>query len=268
MKKIVIIFGLFCTLGAVAQDLNRTQDQNRQQKAQVKPLPPKDVEVPTLEAAWKPLVFEHYFGIRAGYGTGSGRFEPLRFMESVKGLISMGLVYRFDVPAQKYVGCIEFDINYQQKGFAYETYRESGQMYERKYSIIEVPILWQPYFPLGKGSSRLYLSAGPYMSYTLDQGSTFKLYDKKEGTIIEQGTYIYDALRDNRFEYGIIGGLGLQFGWRAFAINAEFRYQINLSDAMKNVNKYPGNPSRSPVDVMSVSVGVNYKLNKRLKKNE
>ena len=65
----------------------------------------------TLSAAWQPVKVDHYIGIRGGYAMGNARFEPTRQTEYKMGLILGGLVYKFDVPAQKYVGCIEADIN-------------------------------------------------------------------------------------------------------------------------------------------------------------
>lgn len=228
-------------------------------------------EVPTLEAAWKPVLVDHIFGIRGGYGLGNARIEPTRNNKPIPyGLMNFGISYRFDVPAQKYVGTIEIDIQYMEKGFAHGTSfaQDNNELYSRKYSVIELPILWQPYFPLGKGESRIMVNLGPYLSYTLS--GTERLTNIKTGEYTEN-EYKYDPLRDNRVEYGVIAGAGVMIGIKRFAITLDFRYNIALSDAMKGVQQYKGNPFRSPVDQMSLSLGLQYRFIKgkvKAKKDE
>ncbi len=212
----------------------------------------------TLSAAWAPVKVDHYIGIRGGYAMGTARFEPSRQMELKMGLMAGGLVYKFDVPAQKYVGCIEVDVNWAQQGYRMHRSFDSEEMYERRWNTIEVPILWQPYLPLSKGGTRFYLSAGPYFSYAFD--SEFRDYNRATGEVYAQGKYEYDPVRDNRWGYGVTFGAGLLFAIRRFSVSAEFRYNVGLSDILKGVTKYEGNPFRSPADQMAITLGVNYKI--------
>lgn len=229
---------------------------------------PQPAEVGTMDAAWKPVVMNHYFGIRGGYGFGKDRFEPVRQSEAYNGLMNFGLVYRFDAPIQKYVGCIEVDINFLKKGFQYETFSESGIMYSRTFSVIEIPILWQPYLPLSKknSASRIYLSAGPYLGYALDSHERTYIIETDE--TYSESKYEYLANRDNRFECGIVIGGGFQVAVKRFAIGVEFRYNIMLSNVMKGVGTYASNPFFSPVDAMNISFGVNYKIMSKDKKDK
>ena len=212
----------------------------------------------TLSAAWAPVKVEHYIGLRGGYAMGTARFEPTRRTALKQGLMLGGLVYKFDVPAQKYVGCIEADINWSQRGYrVYESF-ESDNVYERKWNTIEIPILWQPYLPLSKGRTRFYLSAGPYFRYAVS--SDYREYNEATGEVYGQGKYEYDPMRDNRWEYGITFGAGMLFAIKRFSVSAEFRYNIGLSDVFKGVTKYEGHPFRSPADQMAITLGVNYKI--------
>lgn len=212
----------------------------------------------TISAAWAPVKVDHYIGIRGGYAMGNARFEPTRQTEMKMGLVVGGIVYKFDVPKQKYVGCIEVDINWSQMGYRAFRYFDSDEVYERTWNTIEIPILWQPYLPLSKGGTRFYLSAGPFVSYSFK--SEFREFYKSTGETISKGTYEYDPTRDNRWGYGVTFGGGMLFAIRRFSITAEFRYTIGLSDILKGVTKYEGNPFRSPVDQMNITVGVNYKV--------
>lgn len=252
MRYIVTILLLLAVSAGYAQDKDKKK---------------KGTVSETIAAAWAPVIIEHHVGLRGGYGMASARFEPIRNTQSYWGLINFGLAYRFDVPKQKYVGCIEADISWMEKGYKYETYNESGIIASRRYSVIEIPILWQPYLPLSKsGHSRFYLSVGPFGSYALS--STHQAYNKETGVVSEEGDYSYDVLRDNRWEFGIVVGGGLVFGIGRFGLGLEYRYNIGLSDIYKSVTKYPGNPFRSPVDQMNVSVQLNYKFSLGVKKDK
>lgn len=233
-----------------------------QQKKEEPPKTPEP-EIGTLEKEWTPVVMQHYIGIRGGIGSGTGRFEPLRENIAYSGLLNFGIAYRFDAPKQKYVGCIEANLNYMEKGYKYETYIESGIVESRKYSMIELPILWQPYLPLSSKNdlSRIFLSAGPYLGYAID--SHYQIYELESGNTIDEGKYYFNSSRDNRFEYGIVVGGGIQIGYKRLLIAAEFRYNIMLSDTFKGVTKYPGNPFRSPIDQMNISIGIYYKLTQK-----
>jgi len=257
VRRILIVFMLFLVSNIVV-----AQKQDKKKYIPEKPSA-------SITAEWQPVKVEHYIGIRGGYGLGLQRFEPNKPNITQYGLLNFGVAYRFDVPKQKYVGCIEFDLEYVQKSFAYETYVESGKIYSRNYSTIMFPILWQPYLPLGKKGSRFYLNLGPYISYTLSSGSTYRYYDKETNETIDEGTYEYDRLRDNSWEYGCPLGAGfvVSAGSR-ITIGLDFRYNICLSDILKGINKYESNPFRSPVDQMNVSLGVNYRIPSKVKKTK
>lgn len=213
----------------------------------------------TVAAAWAPVKVDHWLGIRGGYGMATTRMEPDRDTEFLKGLFIFGLTYKFDVPKQKYVGMIEVDINYSQKGYVLHQTYGSDEMQERKYNVIEIPILWQPYLPLGKSGTRFHLSAGPFVSYAFN--STYREYNDATGETYVDEKYDYDSSRDNRWEYGVtIGGGFLIVIKKRWGISLDARYNIGLSDILKDKQKYEGNPFRSPVDQIAISLGVSYKI--------
>lgn len=250
-KILILISAVIISSVAVAQDTKKDKEP--------------EPEIGTLEAAWKPVVMTHYVGIRGGIGSGTARFEPQKITSSYNGLKSFGLFYRFDAVEQKYVGCLEFSLNYMEKGFVHETSFESGEFYSRKYSMIEFPILWQPYLPLSatNSASRIFLNVGPYLGYALK--SQYRTYIDETDVTVNEGDYIYNISKDNYFEYGILIGGGFQVAIKRVALGLDFRYNIMLSDIMKNGNKYPGNPFRSPVDQMNLSFSLGYKINRNLK---
>lgn len=247
MRKLLLLLLATSSLGSVAAPATDSTTK---------------AEVPTLEAAWRPVVVDHIFGIRGGYGTGSMRREPAKETVAMYGFLNFGISYRIDIPEQLYVGCIEIDLQYMQKGFAFATVFDGDEVYSRQYSVIEVPILWQPYFPMGRKGrpteSRIFLNAGPYLAYALE--GTERTYNRKTNETISERVYRYDALRDNRVEYGVVVGGGVVIGAGRLGIAVDFRYNIMLSDVLKGVQNYTGNPFRSPVDQMSLSLGFQYRF--------
>ena len=269
MKYILafILLTTLCCSRAVAQVHPEAAEKKKKEKTWRKPPPPPNA---TISAAWAPVEIEHYIGIRGGYGLGMARFEPRREGQNFVGLYNAGISYRLDIPSQKYVGCIEFDLEYLEKGYKYETYKESGVVYQRKFSSISLPIIWQPYIPFTKtGETRFYLNAGPVFGYALE--SHEKQYIEETNEVIFDREYKYDQLKDNRLEYGVTLGAGFIVAIKKrVTIGIDARYNIMLSDTFKGVNKYPSNPFRSPVDHINVSLRVDFKLHKtnKNKKNE
>ena len=68
------------------------------------------------------LQAQHYIGVRGGWGGGSVRFQPVRETGIHWGLYSGGLSYKF-YTEQKYVGAIQVDLEYMQRGFMYDEVR-------------------------------------------------------------------------------------------------------------------------------------------------
>lgn len=216
-------------------------------------------EFSTLDQAWAPVLVDHSIGVRFGWGTGFIRREPTRQGTDLPyPLWNGGISYRFDVPEQKYVGTIMFELQYVQKGYAYNLLYDGVDSYTQSYDVIELPILWQPYLPLGKGGSRVYLNAGPFISYTLS--SYEKYYNRETGEVSKEGVYELDPTEDYLLNYGIAGGLGFYIAFGRWAITIDGRYSVQLSDIMRGPEFVKGNPFRTPVDHIGVSIGAQYKF--------
>lgn len=216
-------------------------------------------EIGTLDAAWKPVIINHSIGIRGGWGMGSIRREPNKDSAPLPfQLWNGGVSYRFDIPEQKYVGTISFDLDYMQKGYAYLEFFNSQVAYARMFHVIQLSIVWQPYLPLSrKNDSRMYLIAGPFVSYTISGGEeqTFNVETKE---VITKNKYEMDPMNDYYLNYGISAGLGFQFAFGRFAISVDARYNIQLSDIIRGPEYIQGNPFRTPVDHIGASLGFHY----------
>lgn len=220
-------------------------------------------EIGSLEKQWQPVIFNHYVGVKGGYGMGLQRFEPTKESLMHLGLYNFGLIYMFDAVSKgnKYVGAVQIELEYLQKGFSYYTYKNSSKIYSRNYDVIQIPLLWQPYIPFGKNGSRVFLNAGPYVNYVLS--SHEKLYDDQSGEVVYDRNYQWDAMRDNRAEYGIAAGLGFRVAVKRFLIGMEVRYHISFANLMKGMDQYVGNPFfATPVDQLNATLQLTYRLGK------
>ena len=204
------------------------------------------------------LQAQHYLGVRGGYGGGSVRFDPKEETGMLWGFPSAGVSWKYYSPI-KYVGAIELDI--QRVGKGYKRYERVGAdtAYHREVSAIEMPFFWQPHVYFFNRKARMFLNLGVYVSYIYASDSS--TVSKTHGTLSE-GKYPMRLVKDNRWEYGLCGGFGFGVFIKRLEILVEARYSFGYSDLLKNGNKYPGNPQRSPMDQINISMGIYYRLGK------
>ena len=153
------------------------------------------------------------------------RFQPVRETGIHWGLYSGGLSYKF-YTEQKYVGAIQVDLEYMQRGFMYDEVRGGDTSYHRTINTFELPFMWQPHIYVFQRHARVYLNLGVYLSYAT--GSKYYWQSKKNG-IFEQGDYPMMLTRDPRWGYGLCGGGGFSVLFGRFEAAFEARYYLGYS---------------------------------------
>ena len=228
--------------------------------------------------AWQGASAQHTLGFTAGYGMASSRLDPKQEMKAIWGSYTAGLTWRY-YGQQRFVGGFGIDLEFLQKGFSLATNasmveeKKDYRYYTRNVNSIVLPIVWQPHFYLFRNHVRVYLEAAATFSYHLS--STYENEGAKaSGAADWKGDYSFKLPRDNRWGYGLAGGGGIALLIRRFEINVRARYYFGLSDIVRNRNKYADNgidgsenpfwatPMRSPLDNLTVSVGLSYRFNK------
>ena len=229
-------------------------------------------------AAWQGASAQHTLGFTVGYGMGNGRFQPQQEMRAIWGLYSGGLSWRY-YGKQRFVGGFGIDLEFQQQGFSFATNASQVEekkdylYYTRHVNSVVLPIVWQPHFYMLRNHVRIYLEAAATFSYNIS--STYENEQARaNGSAGWKGDYPFKLARDNRWGYGLAGGGGIALLIRRFEINVRARYYFGLSDIVRNRNKYADNgidgsenpfwatPMRSPLDNLTVSVGLSYRFNK------
>ena len=202
---------------------------------------------------------QSYIGVTGGMGGGNVRFLPFKETKFYGFFPNGGISYKY-YGKMKYAGGIQADLLYVTKGYSTLPYRDADTINRRTINAIELPFMWQPHINLFKDRARFALNLGVYFSYAISSDtSSYSVKDKKD--IWGKGEYKYMAVRDNRFEYGLVAGAAIAVNiTRRVEIVGEFRYVFGYSDIFKNRNKYPTNPLRSPIDQMRGSVSLYFRL--------
>lgn len=199
---------------------------------------------------------QSYIGFRAGGGTGSARFVPEQETVTVFGLLSGGVSYKY-FSDLKFVGAVEADVQYFERGYKYDLAKDSDSSYMRTINSIDLPIMWHPHIYVMNRNARVFMNLGMNLTYNID---SYEKYVSKENGTYSEGEYDMLLIRDNRWGYGLVAGFGVSFFWERLEFTAEARYYYGYSDVLKNYTKYPDNPMRSPLDNMNISFGISYRL--------
>ncbi len=223
---------------------------------------------------------QHTIGVAAGSGIGYFRPYPSQETRTVTGLHSGGISWRY-YTAERYVGAIGIDVEFFQRGYSFAPFAYAADegseysYYTRRYNSIMVPIIWQPYVYMFRNHVRVFLDAAATFCY--NTGGTYDndAFEEYNMGGVYEGDYEMKTARDNRWGYGLMGGIGIAYIAGRFEIMARGRYYFGYSDILKNRNKYYNGsndgaenpftyytPTRSPIDNITVNFGINYRLGK------
>lgn len=179
-------------------------------------------------------------GINGGANYNTVSFEKHRIKQ--KGIIgpNIGLTARYI--SEKYFAMIcgvQVELNYSQKGWDKKFElpdglgtKDQSRGYKRTMNYIELPFLAHLAFGKEVGA-QFFINLGPQIAYLInDKESHFGL-SKEELAAEEYGKKI-----QNKFDYGIAGGLGLEVRTRkAGNFLIEGRYYFGLADFYNSAKK-------------------------------
>lgn len=230
---------------------------------------------------------QHTIAITGGTGFATARPYPAQEMKIMWGTYQAGFSWRY-YSMPRILACFGIDVELLKRGFSFAPYpylyedKKDYKYYTRTLNSIVIPIVWQPHFYLIKNHLRIYLEAAPTFSFNF--GSKF-YNDERYSINIDgsvdapiSGKYEFRSERDNRFSYGLRGGLGFDLLFGQFEVGVRAMYDFGYSDILRNRNKYYGNnldcitkpgenpfyytPLRSPLDNLTISVKLGYRIGK------
>lgn len=223
---------------------------------------------------------QHYIGAKAGYGGAMGRlFSIYGKTESamVWNKYTAGVMWKY-YSAQPVVGGVSVELEYQQRGYRIfdggDIYRPavisdttSYRSRTRTVNSITLPLIWQPHLYFANRHVRVFLNAGFTVTYNTGIGEELTSERWENGVMISSETtpYKMQVSRDNRWNYGFLGGFGVGVLTGRAEIFAEARYYYGMCDILRTSTKYTFNEEsgiRSELDNLFVTVGVFFRLGK------
>ena len=138
--------------------------------------------------------------------------------------------------SEKYFSMIcgaQIELNFSQHGWD-EFYQDYPELqYTRKMNYIEIPFLAHLAFGKDRGL-QFFVHAGPQIGFFLSDSYTIGGdWDNYTGITVEQ----HDKAVDNKFDYGITGGAGVELRTKIGHFLVEGRYYYALSDFYSSTKK-------------------------------
>ncbi len=186
-----------------------------------------------------------HIGIRSAYSVSGVSFNPSLDQRLLYGTYDAGILIRhYNL---KYVG-FQGEINLSQRGFRIPI--NDTVQFKRKNSYLEIPIFMQVKFQNKRFIVQF--QAGCYGAYLLSSS-----VGNNETGSYKMSNYKFNILKDNRFDYGLVGSAGLGVNISSISLIAEYRLYYGLADLYRHT--YPDNPRQS--QQISQGIGVSLMFN-------
>jgi len=159
-----------------------------------------------------------------------------------------GLAVRY--VAEKNMGIIG-ELNFSQQGWEGD-FKDQNPLYKHNHSFtyIEIPIMTHIYFG---NKVRFFVNLGPKIQFLVNEKESMSkeladdIVNNSSGSMV---TLQYNRSADKKFDYGLIGGLGMEFRTGIGHFSLEGRYYFGLGDVFDS-KKNEQNFSRSANRVLS-----------------
>ncbi len=175
-------------------------------------------------------------GINGGINLSQVSFQP-RIKQNMLKAMEFGVTARY--MSEKYfkMMCgLQVELNYSQRGWDELIEDGSENTYSRTMNYLEVPFM--AHLAWGKDDlkrgTKFFVNLGPQFGYFLsDKEKMSDNWDTSYRNITEQ----YGKQVENKFDYGIVGGLGVEVSTGVGHFLLEGRYYYGLADFYKNSKK-------------------------------
>lgn len=137
---------------------------------------------------------------------------------------------------EKYFNMIcaaQLEINFSQRGWEEDFDDKSGNSYKRTLNYVEVPFFAHLAFGKEPRGLQFFINLGPQVGFFVGEEEEYIGEWNKESRPVGSQP-IYGKQIDNKFEYGIAGGLGLELKTKVGNFIIEGRYYYGLSDIFSN----------------------------------
>lgn len=177
-------------------------------------------------------------GINGGLNMSQVEFSPSIKQNTQNGM-SLGVTARY--MSEKYFNMlcgIQVELNYSQRGWNEKIEDGSENTYSRTMNYLEVPFL--AHLAFGKDAidsgAQFFLNLGPQFAFFLNEKENMSdNWDPsyRPNGVVQQ----YGKMVENKFDYGIVGGGGIELSTKVGHFLLEGRYYLGLSDFYKSTKK-------------------------------
>lgn len=172
-------------------------------------------------------------GVSGGLNMSQMDIQPSVRQKYLQG-INGGISLRYT--SEKYFNMIcaaQLEVNFSQRGWEEDFDDETGNSYKRTLNYIEVPFLAHLAFGKEPRGLQIFINLGPQIGFFIgDNEEYIGSWNVSERPSSSQP--IYGKSVENKFEYGITGGLGFELKTKAGNFFIEGRYYYGLSDIFGN----------------------------------
>ena len=177
-------------------------------------------------------------GVNGGMNMSQVDFYPQIKQKMYNGM-SMGVTARYISEKYFKMLCgIQAEINFTQRGWQEDIQDGSNNTYSRTMNYVEIPLL--AHLAFGKDAldsgMRFFVNMGPQVAFFLSEKE--KLSDNWNDAYRPNGVnQQYGKMVENNFDYGILGGLGMELSTKVGHFILEGRYYYGLSDFWGSTKK-------------------------------
>lgn len=172
-------------------------------------------------------------GVAGGMNLSSMEFQP-SIRQKMKNSINGGLSVRYT--SEKYFSMIcaaQVELNFTQRGWEEDFDDGTTNSYSRTLNYLELPLLAHLSWGKEERGLQFFINLGPQFAFLLDEEEKYN----GEWSIEQRPQSIrpiYGKGVEREFDYGILGGLGLELKTKAGNFFIEGRYYYGLSDIFGN----------------------------------
>lgn len=173
------------------------------------------------------------FGVAGGMNLNKMEFQPTVRQTYLNGM-NGGVSLRYT--SEKYFSMIcaaQVEVNFAQRGWKEDFDDETGNGYSRTLNYVEVPLLAHLSWGKEERGFQFFVNMGPQFGFFIGEEEKYTGNWQPQERPISINP-IYDKVVENKFDYGIAGGLGVELKTNAGNFFLEGRYYYGLSDIFGN----------------------------------
>lgn len=173
------------------------------------------------------------FGVAGGMNLNKMEFQPTVRQTYLNGM-NGGVSLRYT--SEKYFSMIcaaQVEVNFAQRGWKEDFDDETGNGYSRTLNYLEVPLLAHLSWGKEERGFQFFVNMGPQFGFFIGEEEKYTGNWQPQERPISINP-IYGKVVENKFDYGIAGGLGVELKTNAGNFFLEGRYYYGLSDIFGN----------------------------------